>query len=132
MGTTANLISEKETIVFGNDNIVIRDCFETIRGGRTLDVSGYLADVIYGGHPIILDETTGDTKPFPVTATGEYGTLPAGHRIIGILRATITKEKPFAAIMVRGSMNPAASVIDMSSIITDVENALHLITFNVD
>jgi len=134
MGTTANLVSEREIIVFGNDNIVIRDCFETLRGGRTLDVDtpDFLANVIYGGHVIIVEELTNVFKPFPITSAGEYDTLPTNHRIVGILRYTITKKHPFASVMIRGGMNPKASVIDMTSIINDVEEALPLITFNID
>jgi len=133
MSSIVDMMGEKEIILFGNDNIVIRDSFETIRGGRSLDVTGYEPDTIYGGHVVIMEDSTKTYKPFPVSADGKtYGDLPAGHTIVGIVRATVSKKKPFVGIVIRGSVNPAASVIPMDNILSSVKAALPLITFRED
>lgn len=127
------MMGEKEIIHFGNDNIVIRDSFETIRGGRSLDVTDYPLDTVYGGHVVIVEDSTKTYKPFPVTADGSaYGSLPSGHTIAGIVRATVSAKKPFVGIVIRGSVNPAASVIPMDNILYEVKEALPLITFMED
>lgn len=133
MSSVTNMMGEKEIIHFGNDNIVIRDSFETIRGGRSLDVTGYPLPNVYAGHVVIVEDSTKTYKPFPVNNDGTaYGSLPAGHTIAGILRATIPTKKAFAAIVVRGSVNPAASVIPMDGILSSVKASLPLITFFED
>ena len=42
----ADLRNETTEIITGNDNIVIVNHFDGIRGGRTLDVTGYPHSVI--------------------------------------------------------------------------------------
>jgi hypothetical protein len=218
----SNLTNEGEQIVTGNDSIVIVDNFQSIRGGRTLDVTGFLPKVIPAGHVIIKETATGNYKPMPATdeaadgvatvdtlvagtgytngtyenvplsgGTGSgvlatvvvaltvvssvtitkagsgyvvndtltvpaayaggtattdatvdvatlsttaaaYGALPAGHTYAGILIASILTAKPFAGIMVRGTVNPAATTYSMTSILTAVKAALPLIDFRQD
>jgi hypothetical protein len=72
-----NLRNEGEEIITGNDNIVIVDIFQSIRGGRSLDVTGFKPNVIKAGHVIIKDTATGDYKPMPVTEDGAIATLGA-------------------------------------------------------
>lgn len=121
----ANLQNSGEAIDTGNDTIVIVHNDETLRGGRTLDVVGFAPTVIKGGH-VIIRETTGalDYKPLPVT-----GTLPADHEYAGILVSTILTAKPFASIMVRGTVNPNAAPY---AIAAEVKTALPLIRFSID
>ena len=96
---------ESVEIISGRDNIVIVNNFESIRGGRSLDVTGFEKPVIHAGHPIIRETATGDYKPLPLNATGDgFGALPAGHTYGGILIASIPREKAFAGIMVRGTV----------------------------
>ena len=90
-----------------NDNIVIAQCFEDIPGGRTLDVTGWTPTTIPAGHPIILDDD-GEYKPIALTDGAIDDTKAA--KTVGILKSTILTEKPFAAIMVRGSVNEGAAV----------------------
>lgn len=133
MSSIVNMMNEREIIHFGNDNIVIRDSFETIRGGRSLDVTGYPLDAVYGGHVVIMEDSTKEYKPFPLIADGSaYDSLPEGHTIVGIVRATVSAKRPFVGIVVRGSVNPAASIIPMGNILTAVETALPRITFMED
>lgn len=129
----ANLTNDSVSLSVGNDSIVIRDNFEAIRGGRTLDVTGYVPEVIKAGHVIIKETATGEFKPMPLAA-GEaaYTTLPTGHTYAGILVSTVLKARPFAGIMVRGSVNPAAAPFPMATIHSAVSAALPLITFLAD
>lgn len=200
-----------------NDSIVIVDNMQSIRGGRTLDISGFTPEVIKAGHVIIQQTSTSEYKPMPVTVSGAiaslgaitpgsgytnngtytavpltggsgsgalatvvvasnavvsvtitspgtgykdgdslsasasnigtsgtgfavvvatntgsssvYAALPAGHTYAGILIATILTKKPFAGILVRGTVNPAAAPYSMTSILSAVKTALPLVDF---
>jgi hypothetical protein len=129
----ANLNDSKREIITGNDNIVIVDNFQSIRGGRTLDVTGYPKDVLNAGHAIIKETSTGEYKPMPLNEAGNaYAALPTGHTYAGILIATIQTKKPFAGILVRGTVNPAAAPFPMGTILAAVKTALPLIDFRED
>lgn len=216
---TANLNNDPEQIITGNDSIVIVDNFQSIRGGRTLDVTGFSPDTIQAGHVIIKD-SEGEYKPMPVKGTGailslgaitagsgytnngsypgvsltggtgtgakgtvvvagnkvtgvtittpgtgyvagdslsaaaadigtggtgfavkvatvdetaaSYDSLPSGASYAGILIASILTETPFAGIMVRGTVNTAATPFSMTSILSAVKTALPLIDFRED
>jgi hypothetical protein len=143
----ANLTDAQQEIITGNDNIVIVDVFQTIRGGRTLDVTGFTPEVIHAGHVIIRETATGEYKPLGVLPTGTnigttsepeittedtYAALPAGHAYAGILITSILTKLPFAAILVRGTVNPAAAPYPMSGILSAVKTALPLIDFRED
>lgn len=127
-GTTANLDNIKESVDTGNDSIVIVSNLETIPGGKTLDVTGFTPTVIKAGHLIIEVTATGVLKPAPVTGVA-YDALPAGHTYKGVLIATILKTKPFAAVLVRGSVNKIASPYP---VLAAAETALVLIRFTKD
>lgn len=210
-----------EEIITGNDSIVIVDNFQSIRGGRSLDVTGFKPTTIRAGHVIINETATDEYKPMPATeeqvagvatvgavtagvgytngvyenvplsggtgtgmlatvtvaggvvtvvaktaggsgytigdvlsvpaayaggtgagasvpvatiatTAGAYGALPAGHTYAGILINTILRAKPFAGIMVRGTVNPAAAPFSMTTILAAVKAALPLIDFRED
>lgn len=130
--STANLNTAKKEVITGNDNIVIVNHIDGLRGGRTLDVTGFASDVIHAGH-LIIKTKEGDYAPMPVKAGGiDYAPLPAGATYVGYLAASILKEKPFASIMVRGTVNPKATPFDMSPILGDVKAALPLIDYQED
>src|SRR5690606_19098720 len=213
----ANLVEQKE-ILTGQDGVVIVEYFEGIRGGRTLDVTGYTPTIIRAGHVIIVD-SAGEYKPMPIVGTQaiislgtitagsgyvddtyedialtggngtgakativvednkvlsvtitepgagyevgdslttansnlggqgsgfavvvtevdttltKYGSLPAGCQYAGVLRATIETKKPFAAIMVRGTVNPLASPYDVTPILTAFKTAVPHIIWRAD
>lgn len=65
--TKANLNNEREQIIFGDDSIVIQKYISGIKGGRTLDVTGFSEKVIKAGHIIIRKDSDGTYKPMPVT-----------------------------------------------------------------
>jgi hypothetical protein len=219
--STVNLNNEGINIITGNDNIVIVDCFRTIRGGRSLDVAGFAPDEIKAGHVIIKDNSNpAEYKPMPVTVAGKivefgklvpgsgytnngtytnvsltggsgsgakativvtgnavssvtitdpgtgykdgdvlsaaaanigtsgsgfaitvtvvddtatgYASLPANHTYEGVLRATILKSKPYAAIMYDGTVNPAVTPFSMTSILSAFKTAVPTIEWRQD
>ena len=107
-GTTGNLDNTKETVDTSNDSIVVIQNLETIPGGKTLDVTGFTPTVIKAGHIIIEETSSGILKPMPVSGA-DYAALPASHTYKGVLISSILTTKPFAAILVRGSVNKVAS-----------------------
>lgn len=118
-------------VITSNDTVVVKRVFETIAGGRALDTTGYAPTVIPGGHAIIKETATGTYKPMPVSA-GAYAALPSGHEYAGFQNGSVLTSKPEGAIIVRGTINPAASVYDISAILDDIKAALPLIRFEED
>jgi hypothetical protein len=131
MSTTADLATQGAGYDAGNDTIVIVKVLEAIPGGRTLDVTGFTPDVIPAGHLIIKETSTGIFKPMPISGVN-YGTLPASHTYEGVLISTILKAKPFAGILVRGTVNKNASFYGIASVLTAVKTALPLVRFTQD
>lgn len=219
MGTTANLINDQEQIITGKDSVVIVDNFQSIRGGRTLDVTGFSPAILNAGHVIIKKDGEDVYKPMPVKSAGieslgahaagsgytndgtytevpltggagsgakativvasnavnsvtittkgtgykvgdilsadaanigtsgsgfqvavtsvnseaaSYDSLPVSHSYAGILIASILTAKPFAGILVRGTVNPNAAPFSMTSILSAVKSTLPLIDFRAD
>lgn len=130
-GTTANLNNAGNNFDTANDSIVIVSNLETIPGGKTLDVTGFAPAVIPAGHIVIEETATGILKPMPVSGAN-YGTLPASHTYKGVVISSILTTKPFAGIMVRGSVNKNASKYGIASILSAVKSALPLIRFTQD
>lgn len=61
-----------------------------------------------------------------------YATLPASHTYAGVLIASILKAKPFAGIMVRGTINPVAAPYDFATIASAFKTAVPLIDQRAD
>lgn len=121
-----NLTNEQKEVVSGNDSIVIIDNFQSIRGGRTLNVEGFTPEVIPAGHVIIQEDATGEYKPAPISGDA-YDTLPEDHTIKGILIATIPTNRPFAGILVRGTVNIKVAPYKLeanTALVTAIETAL--------
>lgn len=131
MSTVVNLTKQGPAYDTSNDTIVIVKNLETIPGGRSLNVTDFAPDVIPAGHLIIKETSTGDFKPMPVVAEA-YGTLPVGHTYEGILISTIRKDRAFAGIMIRGSVNKEASFYNIASVLVAAKAALPLIRFTQD
>lgn len=131
--SVANLNNNTQSIITSNDSIVIVDNLQSIRGGRTLDTTGFTPDVISAGHVIIKETATGNYKPMPLVADGTaYDALPAGNTYAGILITSLLTAKPFAAILVRGTVNPVAAPFAYTSILSALKTALPLIDFRED
>lgn len=71
----ANLSNTNVTYDDALDSIVIVDNFQSIRGGRTLDVTGYTPTLIRAGHVIIQSTATQQYKPMPVTGVNSISGL---------------------------------------------------------
>lgn len=131
--TVANLVNGSESYMDGDDSIVIVENMEQYRGGRTLDVTGFTPDIIKAGHVIIKEDAAEVYKPMPLNVGGDaYAALPASHSYVGVLAATIRKARPFASIMVRGTVNPTAAPFGMSSILAAFKVAVPHILFRAD
>lgn len=106
----ANLNKEGHEVMDGMDSIVIVNCLSDIPGGRTLNVDGLDTDggVIKSGHILVREKASGEVKPLNVSG-GQYVSLPEGHEYLGVLKATVLKEDPRAAILTAGQVNAAAS-----------------------
>lgn len=130
--TTADLNNAKTQVIDGNDNIVIVNHFDGIRGGRTLNVANYKPEVIRAGH-VIIKLSTGECAPMPVAEDcAAYAALPEGASYAGFLVASIPTKKPFAGIMVRGTVNPVASPYPLTDILAALKEALPLIDYQED
>lgn len=129
---TANLSNAKKQVIDGKDNIVIVNHFDGIRGGRTLDVTGFAPEVIHAGH-VIVKLSSGEYAPMPLAGSGDaYASLPEGAAYAGFLVASIPTAQPFAAIMTRGTINPTASPFALDSILSALKVALPLIDYQED
>lgn len=92
----------------GNDyKVIVRDLAD-VPGGRSLDVSSWNEDVIRAAHIIKFTASTGEYAPLGVS-NGAYVQLADGEEYAGVLKVSVLKDKPFAAIMTMGEVNAAAS-----------------------
>jgi hypothetical protein len=107
---TADLTREKIELNDGLDSIVVVQAISQIPGGRTLDVSGLAADVVSvkSGHVLVIDTKTKAVSPLAIS-DGAYVTLPTGKKYYGVLKASVLKRDPRAAIITAGQINVAAS-----------------------
>ena len=126
----ANLANGKETIVFGNDSIVIQKFIAGIKGGRTLDVENFTPSVIKAGH-VIIKLANGNYAPMPVSGEA-YSTLPEGASYAGILVSSILKAKPFASILTIGQVNSECVPYPMTSIMSAFQTACPHVEFIKD
>lgn len=102
-----DLSPKKNQIVFGDDSVVIQKYISGIKGGRTLDVTGFPDTVIKAGHAIIK-LANGNYAPMPVQGASYAISLPDGAKFVGVLYRSIPTAKPAASIMTAGEVNSAA------------------------
>lgn len=114
MGTTIDLHNEGTIIDSSKDTVIVTKVLETVRGGRALDVTGFDPKVVNAGYVIIKDTATGNIfKPMPVnTAETAYAALPDGYEYAHVQINTVLTAKPAAGLLVRGTVNPKACVIE--------------------
>ncbi len=92
----------------GNESkVIIRDLAD-IPGGRALNVDGWNEDAILAGHIIKHNKQTGAYAPLGVTGSA-YATLGANEEYAGVLKCSVSKSQPAAAILTVGEVNAAAS-----------------------
>ena len=124
-----DLTPNKQQVVFGDDSIVIQKYISGIKGGRTLDVTGFAASVIKAGHVIIVKD--GVYAPMPVSGEA-YAALPSGYTYAGVLYRSIPAAKPAASIMTNGEVNEEAVPYAMTAIATAFKTACPHIVFIKD
>lgn len=125
-----NLVNKKEEIITSLDNVVMPVVLETIENGRTLDVSDFKGTHINGGHIIIKKKGEAIYKPMPIKEDKSgYEALPDGYSYVGFQNGTVTKERAYGAIMIRGTVVTEASPYPLDAILDAVRAALPLIHF---
>lgn len=106
---TVDLNKERILLDDGMDAIVIVKDLGDIPGGRSLDVTGVEGEVIKAGHVIIRKDLNKPVYMPLGVKDGNYVELPAMHSFAGVLKASVLKNDPRAAIMTIGQVNAAAS-----------------------
>lgn len=134
----ANLANASTSVDTSLDSIVIVDNFQSIRGGFTLETTGFTPTVIHAGHPVIEETSTGQLKPMPVSGAA-FAALPTGHTYAGVMINSVLTDKPFAGVMLRGTINHVAftagataskpNYYSYASILTAIKAALPNIIF---
>lgn len=124
-----DLTPNKQQIIFGDDSIVIQKYISGIKGGRTLDVTGFAEKVIKAGHVIIVKN--GVYAPMPVNGEA-YAALPEGAAYAGVLYRSISAAKPAASIMTWGEVNVEAVPYPMATILAAFKTACPHIDFIKD
>ena len=103
----------------GNDyKVIVRDLAD-VPGGRSLDMTGWTPDVIRAGHIIKHNTTTDEYAPLGITGSNSdtYASLEEYEEYAGVLKVSVTKDRPLAAIMTMGEVNAAASPYPVTSTI---------------
>lgn len=126
--TNVELTEERKTVDFGMDAVVCPLFISGIRGGRSLDLTGFTGTELRAGHVIVKDTQKGVYKPMPVTGSA-YGTLPENHEYVGILYKSIPVAAPMASIMTNGEVNSKAAPYPMTTILEAFKAACPNITF---
>ena len=112
----ANLNRDSYLIDDGNDyKVIVRDLAD-IPGGRTLDVSSWSDEVIRAGHVIKHNTSTDEYAPLGLSGT-DYASLGENEEYAGVLKVSVLKARPLAAIMTMGEVNAAASPYAITSTI---------------
>lgn len=107
----------------GFDSIIIVKDLTDIPGGVTLDVTGVTADTIPGGTVLKITTATGVVAPLGQATAGTYDALGQGEAYYGILKYSVTKTQPFAAVLRAGTVNAGAAAIAVGAPITDTIKA---------
>lgn len=128
MATEVELTDIKTTVIFGKDSVVCPLFISGIRGGRSLDVTGFSYPNLLAGHVIIKDTKKHVYKPMPVSGEA-YAALPADHTYVGVLYKSIPVSAPLASIMTNGEVNSKAAPFPMDSILEAFKAACPNIAF---
>lgn len=131
MGSIGNLDVERTTILNGLDSVVIRNYVAGIKGGRTLDMTGFAGSAIEAGHVVIRETATDTYKPMPVSGEA-YASLPSGHEYVGVVVASQPADKPFVGIMYDGEVNDVACPYSVEAIKAALKTALPKLSFMHD
>lgn len=118
MGAKANLTTESQEVLTGNDSVVIRQYNGGVTGGRTLDMTGFGDSVIKAGHIVVRkldeDDKNYNYKPLGV-AEGAYASLGSGEEYAGVVVASKPASEPLVGIMDDGRVNDNAMPYPITS-----------------
>ena len=117
----ANLNIEGQKID-GFDSIIIVKDLTDIPCGVTLDVSAVTDSVIKAGRVLVQNTTTKAVKPLGITS-GSYDSKDSGEQYYGILKSSVLKARPLAAVLRTGTVNAAAAKEFVGAEITDTIKA---------
>ena len=78
-----DLNNEDQTVLTGNDNIVIQMVEDTKRGGASLNVTDFPLPYIPAGHVVIKETSSGEYKPMPCTAAALAAVATLGSVVAG-------------------------------------------------
>lgn len=106
----------------GFDSIIIVKDLADIPCGVTLDVTSVTDNVIKAGHVLVQNTTTKVVKPLGITS-GSYDSKDAGEEYYGILKASVLKSCPMAAVLRIGTVNAAAAAKFVGAEITSTIKA---------
>lgn len=109
----------------GFDSIIIVKDLTDIPAGVTLDVTGETRDTIPGGSVLIHNTVTGVVKPLGITGSNNdtYASLDTNEEYYGILKYSVLKSEPFAAVLRAGTVNAGAAAKAVGAAITDTIKA---------
>lgn len=120
-------------VEYSMGNEVIRSYIDTVKGGATLDTTGYTPDTIKAGHVIIKVTDNGKDIYKPMPLSGEaYDSLPANHVYVGINIHDIPTDEPFAAVLTIGEVNDKLVPYPMDSIMSAFKSAVPTINWAHD
>lgn len=108
--------------ISGFDSIIIQKDLTDIPGGVTLDVTNVSDDVIPGGTVLKVD-ANGVVAPLGQSTPGTYDALDTGEAYYGILKYSVSKSQPFAAVLRAGTVNAGAAAKAVGAEITDTIKA---------
>ena len=123
---TTNLANDPIVVDTTLDSITIRQYHAGVKGGASLDVTGFAPRVIKSGHVVIQETATGVYKPMPVNADETaYEGLPPGHTIEGVVVASVPTNKAMVGIMYNGEVNEATSPYPVTAAMKTALSKIH-------
>ena len=125
---TTNLANAPIVVDTTLDSITIRQNIGGLKGGASLDVTGFTPPVIKSGHVVIKETATGIFKPMPVSGEN-YAALPPNHTIYGVVVASVLTNKAMVGVMYNGEVNEATSPYPVTA---EIKEALSNVYFTKD
>jgi len=123
MGKPIGNLNLAEHEIGGFDSIIIQKDLTDVPAGVTLDVTNVTDDVIPGGTVLKVNTSTGAVAPLGQSTPGTYDSLAAGEAYYGILKYSVLKTQPFAAVLRAGTVNAGAAANAVGAPITDTIKA---------
>lgn len=115
----------------GKESVVIRKYLNGITGGVVLDTTGFSEKFIQCGHVIILDTTSGEYKPMPVS-NGAYASLPDSCEFVGVSMTTVPVDTPHIGVITAGEVNDKAVPYSVDSIKAAIKTAVPTLQWGHD